>query len=138
MREVVILGSVRTAGGKFDGTIKDLTAPELGAAVVKEVVKRSGISPDTVVQDLKGISCPMPSWQDGGQILSCADAIGKAIQIYLREKRGESAQQHLALPNNPQKRPLTRNVAGACPECGNLLEKVEGCAVCRTCGYTRC
>jgi len=60
MREVVILGSVRTAGGKYGGTIKDLTAPELGAAIVKEVVKRSGISPDVVEQTVFG-----NAWQAG-------------------------------------------------------------------------
>ncbi len=60
MREVVILGSVRTAGGKYGGTIKDVTAPELGAAVVKEVVKRSGISPDVVEQTVFG-----NAWQAG-------------------------------------------------------------------------
>jgi acetyl-CoA C-acetyltransferase len=60
MREVVILGSVRTAGGKYGGTIKDVTAPELGAAIVKEVVKRSGISPDVVEQTVFG-----NAWQAG-------------------------------------------------------------------------
>jgi acetyl-CoA C-acetyltransferase len=60
MREVVILGSVRTAGGKFGGSLQNLTAPELGAAVVKEVVKRSGISPDVVDQTVFG-----NAWQAG-------------------------------------------------------------------------
>jgi acetyl-CoA C-acetyltransferase len=60
MREVVILGSVRTAGGKYGGTLQNVTAPELGAAVVKEVVKRSGISPDVVEQTVFG-----NAWQAG-------------------------------------------------------------------------
>jgi hypothetical protein len=30
------------------------------------------------------------------------------------------------------------HMGGVCPECGNLLEYVEGCLVCRTCGYSRC
>ena len=50
MREVVILGSVRTAGGKFGGSLKGLSAPQLGAVVVREAVKRSGISPEVVQQ----------------------------------------------------------------------------------------
>jgi acetyl-CoA C-acetyltransferase len=60
MREVVILGSVRTAGGKFGGALQNVPAPELGATVVKEVIKRSGVSPDTVEQTIFG-----NAWQAG-------------------------------------------------------------------------
>lgn len=60
MRDVVILGSGRTAGGKYDGSLKNLTAPEFGGQVVKEVVKRSGITPDLVEQTIFG-----SAWQAG-------------------------------------------------------------------------
>ena len=42
MKEVVILGAARTAGGKFGGSLSPLKAPEFGAQVVQEVIKRSG------------------------------------------------------------------------------------------------
>jgi len=32
----------------------------------------------------------------------------------------------------------TPNVAGQCPECGNLLVHQEGCYICPACGYTKC
>jgi acetyl-CoA C-acetyltransferase len=60
MREVVIVGAARTAGGKFEGTLKDLTAPELGAIVIKDVIKRSGISADMIDQSVLG-----NAWQAG-------------------------------------------------------------------------
>jgi acetyl-CoA C-acetyltransferase len=60
MREVVIVGSARTAGGKYGGTLQDLTAPQLGAVVIKEVIKRSGISPDVIDQTILG-----NAWQAG-------------------------------------------------------------------------
>ncbi len=60
MREVVIIGSARTAGGKFGGSLKSMSAPEFGAVVVEETVKRSGISPDTIDQTIFG-----NAWQAG-------------------------------------------------------------------------
>jgi acetyl-CoA C-acetyltransferase len=41
--DVVIISGVRTAIGKFQGTLSDLKATELGAIVVREAVKRAGI-----------------------------------------------------------------------------------------------
>jgi acetyl-CoA C-acetyltransferase len=60
MREVVIVSSARTAGGKFQGSLQKLTAPEIGAAVVKEVIKRAGISGDVIDQTVFG-----SAWQAG-------------------------------------------------------------------------
>ena len=50
MKQIVILGATRTAGGKFGGSLAPLAAPEFGAQVVREVIKRSGISPDMIEQ----------------------------------------------------------------------------------------
>jgi len=50
--EIVLCNPVRTAIGTFGGTLKDTPAPALGAAVIREVLKRSGLAPgsvDTVV-----------------------------------------------------------------------------------------
>ena len=41
MREVVIASAVRTAIGKFGGSLLPLSAPELGAIVIKEALKKS-------------------------------------------------------------------------------------------------
>ena len=60
MREVVILGAARTVGGQFGGSFQNLTAPELGAAAVRESIKRSGITPDVIEQTIFG-----NAWQAG-------------------------------------------------------------------------
>jgi acetyl-CoA C-acetyltransferase len=52
MKQVVILGAARTAGGKFGGSLAPLTAPQFGAQVVREVIKRSGIEPDIIDQTI--------------------------------------------------------------------------------------
>jgi acetyl-CoA C-acetyltransferase len=47
-REVVVLSGVRTAIGTFGGSLKDSPPAELGALVVREAVKRAGITGDEV------------------------------------------------------------------------------------------
>ena len=45
---------------------------------------RSGVDPKMVVKQLKGISCHLPAWAgNGGKIMSCADAVAKAIEWYI-------------------------------------------------------
>ena len=47
-RDVVVLSGVRTAIGKYGGSLKDLPPADLGAAVVREAVSRSGVEPTEV------------------------------------------------------------------------------------------
>jgi len=47
-KEVVICNPVRTAIGTYGGSLKDVPAPELGATVIRETLKRSGLSADKV------------------------------------------------------------------------------------------
>lgn len=54
MAEAVIVSAVRIPTGKFLGTLKDFTAPELGALVVKEAVARAGIDPAIVDECIMG------------------------------------------------------------------------------------
>src|SRR6478672_5181182 len=54
MRESVIVSAVRTPTGKLLGVLKSLTAPELGALVVAEAVRRAGIDPAIVDECIMG------------------------------------------------------------------------------------
>lgn len=54
MREAVIVSAVRVPTGRFMGTLKELSAPELGALVVREAVRRAGIEPDVVDECIMG------------------------------------------------------------------------------------
>lgn len=53
-REVVLVSGVRTAIGEFLGTLAPLTAPQLGAVVIKEVVRRAGIEPGELDEVIMG------------------------------------------------------------------------------------
>jgi len=54
MKEVVIASAVRTAVGKFGGTLKDVPAVELGATVIREAIKRAGIKPEMIDETIMG------------------------------------------------------------------------------------
>jgi len=90
---------------------------------------RSGIDVASVVRQLRGIRCPSIAWEEGKSILSCADAIASVLEKHIT---GED--------NKPKLKDygLAKNLAGQCPDCGNLLVYQEGCFVCPSCGYTKC
>ena len=53
-REAVIISAVRTPTGKFQGSLKDFKATELGALVVRESVRRAGVQPEDVDEVIMG------------------------------------------------------------------------------------
>jgi len=54
LEDVVIISGVRTPVGKFQGSLSDFSAPQLGAMVVREAVKRAGIQADQVDECIMG------------------------------------------------------------------------------------
>ena len=54
MKDVVIISAVRTAIGKFQGSLSPFAATDLGACVVREAVKRAGIEPAQVDEVIMG------------------------------------------------------------------------------------
>ena len=46
--DVVIISGCRTPVGKFQGSLSDLSAPQLGAIVVRETVKRASLNPGQI------------------------------------------------------------------------------------------
>ena len=103
---------------------------------------RSGVNPRSVVRQLKGISGPNPTWENGRLILSTPDAIGKALDDYLKEK-----EQHLdtdASSFDDQKPLITMAPSkldtqiSACGEGSHDLVNENGCVVCRQCGWSKC
>lgn len=115
---------------------------------------RSGIHPKEIIKELKGISCHRPFGFGSARILSCADAIGKAIEQHMQElgvkipkppeqadlssytapadERGSDNDEYSVNPGE-------RGVTGACPLCGGPLMNVEGCVKCAAnCGYSEC
>jgi ribonucleoside-diphosphate reductase alpha chain len=109
---------------------------------------RSGIEPEDIIRQLKGISCHTPVWYREGKVLSCSDAVAKAIEWHLQEKEKRAKNKPEIKTSSPKHPPQEERDSrqrgldlvfqrGACPECGGPLLFEEGCVKC-VCGYSDC
>jgi ribonucleoside-diphosphate reductase alpha chain len=103
---------------------------------------RCGVDPDQIVKQIRGVRCPNQAWERGGRIYSCADAIAKALEKYIHvdEPSASEADHERAkeIAETNGKIPGESSMVGVCPECHGPLEHESGCAVCKSCGYSRC
>ena len=106
---------------------------------------RSGIEADAILRQLSGIRCPSPLWQNGEMILSCSDAIAKAMRQYveIRRERGDEPQKIVDFPatggrSGQDVEDMIASMGRLCPDCSGSLEFGEGCATCHSCGYSKC
>jgi len=87
---------------------------------------RSGVQARQVVKQLLGISCHCPAGFGDSKVLSCADAVAKAIQAHMHASGYDTGIEKVG------------HERGACPECGGPVEHEGGCSVCHVCGYSEC
>jgi ribonucleoside-diphosphate reductase alpha chain len=113
---------------------------------------RAGVEMETIARQLRGIRCPQPIWHSGEQILSCPDAIGRAILFYLDPVKYGFGKRNgkLLAPVKAAKETVkvdygedgdtinAKKMKTACPDCSGTLYFVEGCLVCPACGYSKC
>ena len=107
---------------------------------------RSGIDPYAIVKQLKGISGPNPTWEDGRLILSTPDAIGKALDDYLKQRESSADdEQHVHFTMASATETKHKNVAdyttknlATCPDCGSTVNHEGGCVTCPSCGFSKC
>jgi ribonucleoside-diphosphate reductase alpha chain len=94
---------------------------------------RAGIDPKTIIKQLRGVRCPNPGWEKGGMILSCSDAIAKALERYMLEVKTPVGKKVAVMSTG-----YLEKVPGFCPDCGGALDHEGGCVICRQCGYSKC
>ncbi|MCL5103290.1 MAG: vitamin B12-dependent ribonucleotide reductase [Armatimonadetes bacterium] len=94
---------------------------------------RAGVDPESIQKHIRGIRCHSPAWGNGGVVMSCADAIGIAIEHYLKERETGVATDEISKPKDK-----LDTLLGACPDCGSAVEHESGCVVCRFCGFSKC
>lgn len=105
---------------------------------------RSGVEPEFIIKQLKGISCHMPYGFGAQRVLSCADAVGKALDEAIKNPlntqviRNDSITVDTLLADMDKKAGKKVVSNGACPDCGAPVEYIEGCLTCQSCGYSKC
>jgi ribonucleoside-diphosphate reductase alpha chain len=94
---------------------------------------RAGVKAESIIKQLRGNVCPSPCWDQGGKVLSCPDAIGIALEHYMKFKESGDAGETVSKWSSS-----LDNLVGACPDCGGAVEHESGCIVCRFCGFSKC
>jgi ribonucleoside-diphosphate reductase alpha chain len=98
---------------------------------------RAGVDPKSIAEQLRGIRCPIPTWMEGEMILSCADAIGHVLEQSIADFEG-TRPSATGETTKIKYTGLDLGFCPQCPQCGTILVHEEGCAVCKTCGYSKC
>lgn len=118
---------------------------EATARLVSQAL-RSGIEPQAIIEQLRGIRCPstLARKAKGADVwaLSCPDAIARTLEKVLEIaplKNGDhnGFDMDKIAAEIDQKGKKGKKDKG-CPECGSKLEHEGGCVLCRTCGYSKC
>jgi len=110
MSEAVIVSAVRTPVGKFQGSLQSFSAPQLGALVVREALRRSGLEVSP-----RAAENPTHAAAVEPQITECI--MGCVIQAGLGQNPARQAAIHAGIP--PQASALTVNQV-----CGSGLRAV--------------
>ena len=132
------LCEVFTAIGKAGGTVAAQTE---AISRLISLALRSGVDPNSIINQLKGISGPNPTWEDGQLILSTPDAIGRALETFVngdspsQEKKSQFEIAEETSANVHQ----AKEYGQYCSECdGNGIVNEGGCLVCKDCGWSKC
>ncbi|TRZ94731.1 vitamin B12-dependent ribonucleotide reductase [bacterium] len=110
---------------------------------------RADIEVKSIIEQLRNIRCPSPSWEKGQRIFSCADAIARVVEKRLAIGQLNPAALELetfkiAMKHSHSEGQTTTDtsmhgdIVGVCPDCGGALRHEEGCVKCQACGYSKC
>src|SRR3989442_11647809 len=64
MEDILIVGAARTAIGKFGGSLAKLPASDLGALLIRKVLKRAGVAPEQISEVIMGQVLTAATWQN--------------------------------------------------------------------------
>ncbi|MFC6990910.1 adenosylcobalamin-dependent ribonucleoside-diphosphate reductase [Haladaptatus sp. GCM10025707] len=156
-RPFELFANIGNSGG-FTASFTESLAKTVSTAL------RSGVDPEEIAGELKGIRSPKIAWDKGEQIQSIPDAIGTAMRRYLDGEIDKTYPQQRNLAEiakesapqaddtetdggaaaKPADDDATQSLIDAgespeCPDCGSMtLYFSEGCKTCESCGWSEC
>jgi ribonucleoside-diphosphate reductase alpha chain len=130
------LCEVFTAIGKAGGTVAAQTE---AISRLISLALRSGVDPISVINQLKGISGPNPTWEDGQLILSTPDAIGRALETFLDGEQEPNLKNKVQFEIAEEPTQSKKAKGMHCIDCdGNEVVNEGGCYICKDCGWSKC
>ncbi|HOB35378.1 MAG: vitamin B12-dependent ribonucleotide reductase [Firmicutes bacterium] len=97
------------------------------------IALRSGISVDSIIEQLRGIRCVACIRRPGVEVTSCPDAIAKVL------KKNYDASPTVSLQQFSDPIGVGGEIAASkCPDCGSEINHEGGCTICLSCGYSHC
>ena len=82
MQEVVIVRAVRTAIGSFGGTLKDVSAADLGAVVIKDILEQTGVSAEDIDEVILGNVLQAASGQNPARQAAIKAGVPESVPAY--------------------------------------------------------
>ena len=93
MRGVAIVSPVRTAVGNFGGTLRDVSAADLGSIVIQEILSRTGLDPEKVDDVILGHGYPSGENPAMGRLASLKAGLPIEVPGYQLDRRCSSGLQ---------------------------------------------
>jgi len=130
------LCEVFTAIGKAGGTVAAQTE---AISRLISLALRSGVDPNSIINQLKGISGPNPTWEDGQLILSTPDAIGRALETFLDGEENPNLKNKVQFEIAEEPTQSKKANGIHCIDCeGDEVVNESGCYICKDCGWSKC
>ncbi|MEW6105792.1 MAG: vitamin B12-dependent ribonucleotide reductase [Bacillota bacterium] len=123
----------------------DVAAFTEAIARLVSIALRSGVDPQEIADQLVGIGGSRSIGFGPNRVRSVPDAIGRFLDDYLRELRGEAGERHELggltgeAAASAGDEAASAKLFSLCPSCGTWnLVHMEGCLKCMACGYSEC
>ena len=143
-----VFGNLGKAGGCDSAQLEAISR-------LVSLALRSGIDPDAVLEQLRGITC-CPAWDDGTLVRSGPDAVALALERHAYGSDGRAARSnqpvqmafapevvhngngHSHESKNPNANGNVQLTGRRCPDCNTPVIYQEGCLMCISCGWNKC
>ena len=144
-RPFEVFGNLGKAGGCDSAQLEAISR-------LVSLALRSGIDPNAVLEQLRGITC-CPAWDEGTLVRSGPDAVALALERHVPgdfRGRGQAGPDAVQMKFTPEVvKSLNGNghsnghangnpSARRCPDCNTPVIFQEGCLMCLSCGWNKC